>query len=190
MKNKLMKKAVWVLVGLSFASVSLCTDAFAREWQGQDHDRRVAVDRHRDQVVVFGHDRYRYHDGRFFHPSLFGLVFGTRAPFGVVITALPFGYQTTVAGGIRYYSYANVYYRDCASGYVVVPAPAAMNFAAVPVTNSYTAGGESIVVNVPNANGSYTPVRLVRSGDGYIGPQGEYYPGNPTVDQLRALYGR
>ncbi|NQU95072.1 MAG: hypothetical protein HQ549_02400 [Candidatus Omnitrophica bacterium] len=48
----------------------------------------------------------------------------------------------------------------------------------------------TIVVNVPNCNGSYTPIALRKYGTGYIGPQGEYYHGNPTVAQLRALYGR
>jgi len=50
--------------------------------------------------------------------------------------------------------------------------------------------GEQITINVPNSNGSYTPVTLVKYGNGYIGPQGEYYPGNPTVEQLKALYGK
>ncbi len=49
---------------------------------------------------------------------------------------------------------------------------------------------ETITINVPNTNGSYTPVTLVRRNNGYIGPQGEYYPGNPTVEQLKLLYGR
>ena len=48
----------------------------------------------------------------------------------------------------------------------------------------------TVVINVPNHNGSYTPIALRKSGSGYIGPQGEYYHGNPTVTQLRALYGR
>jgi hypothetical protein len=47
-----------------------------------------------------------------------------------------------------------------------------------------------VTVNVPNTNGSFTPVTLIKQKDGYIGPQGEYYPGNPTVDQLKVLYGK
>jgi hypothetical protein len=50
--------------------------------------------------------------------------------------------------------------------------------------------GEALTVNVPNTNGSYTPVTLIKQKDGYIGPQGEYYPGHPTVTQLRVLYGK
>jgi hypothetical protein len=50
--------------------------------------------------------------------------------------------------------------------------------------------GETFVVNIPNSNGSYTPVTLVKSGNGYVGPQGEFYPGSPSVDQLRVIYGK
>ncbi len=52
----------------------------------------------------------------------------------------------------------------------------------------YYAG--SIIINVPNIYGGYTAVRLVKHSYGYLGPQGEYYPGYPTVYQLAALYGR
>ncbi|MFH1878427.1 MAG: hypothetical protein ABH883_06445 [Candidatus Omnitrophota bacterium] len=48
---------------------------------------------------------------------------------------------------------------------------------------------DTVTVSIPNSNGSYTQVTLYRSGTGYTGPQGEYYPGHPTVEQLRTLYG-
>jgi hypothetical protein len=43
-------------------------------------------------------------------------------------------------------------------------------------------------VYIPTGNGSFTLVQLKRSGDGYLGPQGEYYPSYPTVDQLKLRY--
>jgi len=49
---------------------------------------------------------------------------------------------------------------------------------------------DTVVVNIPNSNGSYTRVVLRKSGNGYIGPQGEFYPTHPTVRQLRILYGK
>ena len=58
-----------------------------------------------------------------------------------------------------------------------------------PIQVSY-ADGTSITVNVPNANGSYTPVVIHQSGNGFVGPQGEYYEVMPTKKQLKALYGR
>ena len=33
-------------------------------------------------------------------------------------------------------------------------------------------------------------VTLKRSGNGFVGPQGEYYADNPTVEQLKVLYGK
>ncbi len=48
---------------------------------------------------------------------------------------------------------------------------------------------EVVNINVPNSNGGYTPVKLTRHGQGYVGPQGEYYEGYPSIDQLKVLYG-
>ena len=49
---------------------------------------------------------------------------------------------------------------------------------------------ESIfVVNIPNDNGSYTPVTLRRVGNVYVGPRGEQYFNVPSVEQLKAVYG-
>jgi hypothetical protein len=47
----------------------------------------------------------------------------------------------------------------------------------------------TVTVNVTNSNGSIIPVKLQRSGPGYVGPRGEYYPTLPTEDQLRPVYG-
>lgn len=46
-----------------------------------------------------------------------------------------------------------------------------------------------VVVNVTNANGSYTPVTLRQEGGSYIGPRGERYLHLPTEEQLRGAYG-
>jgi hypothetical protein len=46
-----------------------------------------------------------------------------------------------------------------------------------------------ITVNIPNNKGGYSAVTLTRSGNGFIGPQGEYYPGFPKVSQLKLMYG-
>lgn len=48
---------------------------------------------------------------------------------------------------------------------------------------------DALTINIPNADGGYTPVTLNRSKNGYTGPQGEFYPDHPTVEQLRILYG-
>ncbi|OGX35453.1 MAG: hypothetical protein A3C36_01700 [Omnitrophica WOR_2 bacterium RIFCSPHIGHO2_02_FULL_52_10] len=47
----------------------------------------------------------------------------------------------------------------------------------------------SFEINIPNKRGGYTTVILKRSGNGYTGPQGEYYDAFPRVDELKVIYG-
>jgi len=47
----------------------------------------------------------------------------------------------------------------------------------------------NITVWITNDNGSQTPVTLIPSGAGFIGPSNEYYATIPTEEQLKALYG-
>ena len=62
--------------------------------------------------------------------------------------------------------------------YVIVEAP-------------QTIAPQSIVINVPNKNGSFTPVTLQIAHNGtYIGPEGEVYPTRPTMEQLQQMYGK
>jgi len=49
---------------------------------------------------------------------------------------------------------------------------------------------DEFTVNVPNNDGSYTAVIIKRSGSGFIGPQGEYYPEFPKIFQLKIMYGK
>jgi hypothetical protein len=69
---------------------------------------------------------------------------------------------------------------------VVVTQPAPV--VAQAPTETYS--GDTVTVNVPNSSGGYTAVVLRRSGNGYVGPQGEYYDQVPTTQQLQAMYGR
>jgi hypothetical protein len=48
---------------------------------------------------------------------------------------------------------------------------------------------DSFTVSIPNFRGGYTTVRIDRFGDGFMGPNGEYYPKFPTVSQLTDTYG-
>ena len=49
---------------------------------------------------------------------------------------------------------------------------------------------DDITVNIPNTAGRYSAVLVKRSGKGFIGPQGEYYPEFPKVSVLKVLYGK
>jgi len=49
---------------------------------------------------------------------------------------------------------------------------------------------DNFTINIPNAKGGFTAVTLKKSGNGYIGPQGEFYPEFPKVSQLKVIYGK
>lgn len=173
-KRPLTSKLGFVLL-VSFILMMPGQEVLARDDHGRRHDKH-------HEVVVTKHKKYHYRDGRFYWPTFFNFgLFVVRPPFGAVVTILPSRHKTLVFGGTTYYHYDDIYYRACPGGYMVVPAP-------VPSLN-VSPGVERITINVPNARGGYTPVVLAKYGDGYIGPQGEYYPGHPTVEQLKVLYG-
>jgi hypothetical protein len=181
MHKKDFAKRLGIVVGLSLIMVLPSTNAFAR-------DRDGGRDRGRSREVVFvGHQRYSYHDGRFYKPSWFWFDIAiVRPPLGAVVSFLPFGHRSVVIGGLTYYQYDNIYYQACPAGYVVVPEPAVSQNVIV----AQNLSGEKVSINIPNSNGSYTTIILLKRGGGYLGPQGEYYPGNPTVEQLKSLYGK
>ncbi|MCX5703210.1 MAG: DUF6515 family protein [Candidatus Omnitrophica bacterium] len=182
MPKKTFSNKLLFVTGVCLTLVISSTDAFARGSEDRSH-------RHGGEVVIAGHDRYHYRDGRFYRPWWFGFEFIVNTPpVGVIVTSLPLGHRTVVVRGTQYYHYNNVYYRSCPSGYVVVSDPATVYTPVVVQPQPLL--GETITINVPNSNGSYTPVKLVKRDNGYIGPQGEYYSGNPTIDQLKTLYGK
>ena len=115
-------------------------------------------------------ERFRGHG-----PDFLGF-FAAALAIGTIVSLLPERHETVVVGGEPYYYQDHTYYQSRPSGYVVVPTPVSPD--------------GTVTINIPNSDGSYTVVTLVKHGDGYTGPQGEYYSGHPTVEQLRILYGK
>ncbi|KJJ84919.1 membrane protein [Candidatus Omnitrophus magneticus] len=194
------------LVGIFLILFSLLgSSAFAdRARHGHEYRGVKQAPRHNELVFV-NHKRYHYRDGRFYKPGFLGIGLTiSLPPIGAVVSALPIGTQTIIVSNEPYYYYENVYYRPCPYGYTVVSAPAVpvqtivTNVHPQPVitTQQQTivspaqTNNDNVTINVPNANGSYTPVTLIKQPNGYIGPQGEYYPNNPTIEQLKTLYGK
>jgi|SRR3990172_8130553 len=100
-------------------------------------------------------------------------------PVRPVIIASPFRCRFVPIG----YCYPTVVVRPpVARTVVVAPAP-------VVTTQVVTVESAVVTVWVRNSNGSQSPVKLTRSGPGYIGPRGEYYPEMPDNEQLRMVYG-
>jgi hypothetical protein len=152
-----------------------------------------------------GRGGYHWHGGHWYHyygPHWFGFDVAVSAlTIGAVVETLPPGYTTFIVGGAPYYCYDSLYYRPIPEGFVVVQPPviAASNGESPVPTVSYpppafdenqARGNEKITINVPNSKGGFTPVTLKKYKNGYIGPQGEYYEGNPTIAQLKVLYGK
>ena len=115
-----------------------------------------------------------------------------------------FGGPTVVVAGIPYYYYGGCYYVPAGDNLVVAEPPfpqpsagetqlaeAAAAPQAQPAQQSTAVEdvGDSVIINVPNSSGGFTPVTLVKTDAGYLGPQGEYYPDHPTVAELKVLYG-
>ncbi len=96
-----------------------------------------------------------------------------------VLVTPPANFQPVVINGTTYYVNNGTYYIYTAYGYQAVASPAAV----AGTLNSY-------IINVPNGRGGYTAVILKRSGRGFIGPQGEFYPEFPKISQLKLMYGK
>jgi len=192
MKRLLIKKLLLAVVigltlGMSF------TEAFADDRGGHGRGRR--------EVTVYRGHRYDYHEGRFYRPSFFGFSFNwVMPPIGAVVTYLPYEHRTIIIGGVRYYEYDNVYYQPYPNrGYIVVQRPLVTNeyispnVVYVPATvpaQPQPGERETVTISVPTLSGSSIAITLVRYPNGFVGPQGEFYPTLPTAEQLRARYGK
>jgi hypothetical protein len=187
MRNRILRNKFLVAVVLCSALALSSTDAFA--WDG-GHGGRGGHDGRG------GGGRYYYRGDRWYRSGSFWFGAGVTAlAIGAIASSLPPRHETIIVGGVPYYYYGNEYFRPCPTGYVVVPPPvpapvvvsAPLN---APFAQPLVQGAETVVVNIPNSNGSYTAVTLIKRGNGYVGPQGEYYPENPTVEQLKTMYGK
>jgi len=61
--------------------------------------------------------------------------------------------------------------------------------AATPLPAPPARPSDEFVVNIPNSHGGYNALVIKRSGEGFIGPRGEYYPEFPKMFQLQLKYG-
>jgi len=102
-----------------------------------------------------------------------------------------------------YYIYNGYSYQAVAAPVTVVPQPTEViepsavvynQTQSMPpvITTPVTASDivNSITINIPNNKGGYTAVTLKKSGNGFLGPQGEFYPEFPKVSQLEVIYGK
>jgi len=148
----------------------------------------VVLPRHSISIVI-GTGSFFYSDG-FFYQHRDRDYEVVPAPIGAVVYSIPWGCNRVVIAGFPYYSYEGVYYRRLARGYEVVEPPVDYEPQVAEVHTPSPQSQDAFTVNIPNANGGYTAVTLKRSGQGFVGPQGEYYSEFPKIDQLRAMYAK
>jgi hypothetical protein len=117
------------------------------------------------------------------------------APGYVVVQSSSF--QPVVVNGVTYYVNNGVYYLYTQYGYQAVATPAGVSAPVVQATAATVTAApasantdDSITLNIPNNKGGYTAVVLKRSGNGFVGPQGEFYSDFPKVSQLQVMYGK
>jgi len=106
-----------------------------------------------------------------------------------------FVYQPVIINGTTYYLNDGVYYIYNGYSYQPVSPPVTIiqppgPSLAGPTVLAPIVTTDSFTINIPNDKGGYTAVTLKKSGNGYVGPQGEFYPNFPTVYQLKIIYGK
>jgi len=149
-------------------------------------------------TVWVGGVRYYYNDGLYYTYAGDGDYVVVDPPVGAYVNAIPPDFQPVIINGRTYYVNDGIYYVLTDHGYKVVPQPVVYAQPQVLVAPPQAVisqpapvyGQDTFPVNIPNNSGGYTSVVIRRSGNGYVGPQGEYYATFPTVAQLRVMYGR
>jgi hypothetical protein len=155
-------------------------------------------------TIWAGGARYYYYDGLYYSYVGNGDYVLVNPPIGAYVTAIPPDFQPVFINGVTYYTDNGVYYiLTRHHGYKVVAAPVVyahpqpvvttVTIPQVPATvvvQPAVAVQDTFPVNIPNNTGGYSTVVIKRSGNGYVGPQGEFYAQFPKVSQLKAMYGK
>jgi len=141
------------------------------DWTGHDgdghgHDEGHSHDGGHGHDGGRGHDEGRGHERGHDHSNI-----------GVYLNVWP-----------DYSSYGAPYYPPADAVLVSSPMDQPVVLSPQVITSSETP--DVITVNIPNNEGGYTAVTLRKSGTGFIGPQGEFYPEFPKVSQLEVIYGK
>jgi len=198
MWNILKIAAVVVLVGL----ISLYNPTQALAWGGRDRDRRhqnyphsrsypygrLTVEMPHGAISLgFGSLRYYYQGGLFYRPQRHNYIV-VPPPSGAVVYQIPAQYNQVIIDGVVYYTYNGVYYSRVPQGFQVVQPPPVVVEAATVSTRSVPDEEEVFTVNIPLSGGGYKAVVIKRDGEGFQGPQGEFYSEFPRVEQLKVMY--
>ncbi|MDD5504638.1 MAG: DUF6515 family protein [Candidatus Omnitrophica bacterium] len=149
------------------------------------------------EAIIYAGRRLYCDRGYFYEEMPYGYII-VQAPVGMVIEKLPAGCKTVFVNNTRYYYYNNTYYTAAKKGYIVVEKP--VYEVTIPYVVSYETehglGAEACLrqdaytINIINSDATYTAIVLKKYKDGFTGPQGEWYPVFPSVEQLKLMYGK
>ena len=154
---------------------------------------------HEHGHTSFGFDLSLWPDRYYYDPVYY--------PVSDYVLVSPPNYQPVVINGATYYLNNGNYYAYTGYGYQLISPPAAVmpvasaitmlqappaaTAAPIQVTSATSADtDDSFTLNIPNDKGGYTAVVIKRSGQGFVGPQGEFYPEFPKVSQLKVMYSK
>lgn len=165
---------ILTLTAVTLAGAALLNPQTAYAW-GEHDSNHLRQMRHQEYT-------HEYH-----HPRI-----------GFYVDSIPKGCFSIRLGGSRYFYKEGVYYRPHGRRYVVVeptiivkPTPVLVSAPEKTKTVTKITGNidETYTINIPNEEtGGYTEVTLKRIDKGFIGPQGEFYPEFPRVEQLKVMY--
>jgi len=145
-------------------------------------------------TIWAGGTRYYYYDGLYYRYVGDGDYVIVAPPAGAMVTAIPSDFQPVVINGVTYYANNGIYYVYTRHGYQVVSQPVVVAQPAVTVVVAPAAPApvvqDTFTINVPNSSGGFTAVIIKKSGNGFAGPQGEFYAEFPKVSQLKVMYGK
>jgi len=145
-------------------------------------------------TIWVGGVRYYYYDGLYYSYAGDGDYVVINPPMGAYVTTIPPDFQQVNINGRIYYTNGGVYYLLTEHhGFKVVPQPMVYvqpQTVVVEQPQQAVDAQGAFPVNIPNGNGSFTTVVIRKSGNGFVGPQGEFYATFPSVAQLKAMYAK
>lgn len=175
--------------------------AFAREGhRGHDDASRFSVNfKHGSVSLGFGRELFYPRTREFYQPYRTEYIM-IRQPSGALVYSLPY-YQQISINGVMYYTYNGVYYLPQGEGYQVVQPPVHLMAQPAPVpvpvpvptvaVSTQPDEEQTFTLNIPLLQGNgYKTVIIKRDGQGFQGPQGEFYAEFPSVQQLKVMYGK
>ncbi len=200
MKKQIFKSKFWVVLFLCFVFIMPTGSVFAQHHGGEHGGHgEWHGDRHSDWYGGWDWGYHHPHGYHWYDGSWWlGDAIVSSLVIGATIAALSPAYTIVYVNGIPYYYDNGYYFRPYGTRYIVVADPM-VPVTVVPATpptvvtipaQPQAQSSGTVTINVPNSKGGFTPVQLTKYKDGYLGPQGEYYAGNPSVEQLKALYGQ